>query len=84
LEPQVVEVMAKSEGLAPEIEPELRLTELEVPLVTVIVWDALLDPALTLPKERLLGEAVTVPEVLPPLPIPASETCCGLFPSLSV
>jgi hypothetical protein len=84
VEPQVVEVTEKSAALVPAMDPALRLTELEVPFETVMVCDALVDPVLMLPKDKLEGEAVTVVVELPPLPIPESETCCGLFPSLSV
>ena len=78
LDPQVVEVTAKSAGFAPESEPELRVTEFVVPFETVMVCEVLVEPALTLPKDRLLGVAVTL------VPRPESETCCGLLDALSV
>ena len=78
LDPQVVEVTAKTAGFAPEIHPELRVTEFAVPFETVMVRDALLEPALTLPKDRLLGVALTL------VPSPDRGTCCGLLDALSV
>jgi hypothetical protein len=77
LDPQVAEVIAKSDGLAPEREEGLRLTELEAVLETVTVCDALADPALMLPKDRLDGEAVTFPAGA--TPSPDTETCWGLL-----
>lgn len=75
LEPQVVEEMEKSAALVPVIEPVLRVAELEVELVIVMVCDALLEPLLTVPKLRLVGVALTVPELEPPVPVPETETC---------
>jgi hypothetical protein len=37
---------------------------------------------LTLPKDKLVGDAVTLPEAAVPSPVRA--TCCGLLPALSV
>ena len=38
---------------------------------------------MALPKLRLVGEAVTEPDV-PPVPRPLTAICCGLLPALSV
>lgn len=83
VDPQLVEEMAKSPELAPEMTEALMVTELEVLLVTVMICDALLEPRLTLPKFRLVGDAATVPEE-PPAPSPERETCCGLLEALSI
>lgn len=69
VEPQVVDEVAKSEALAPEMEAELRVTVLEVVFETVIVSGPAGAPTFTLPKLRLPGDTATVP-VLPPLPLP--------------
>jgi hypothetical protein len=39
---------------------------------------------LTVPKLRLVGLALRVPELEPPVAVPETETCCGLPASLSV
>lgn len=83
LDPQVVEETAKSAAFVPEIPAPLRATEAEVPLVTVIVCEALLPPMPTLPKDKLEGVAVVVPDE-PLTPIPERETSCGLLLALSV
>jgi hypothetical protein len=70
LAPQVVDVTVKSPALVPVIDAVLRVTELEVVLETVMVCEALLDPILTLPKDRLEGAAITLPA-----PVPEAETC---------
>lgn len=67
---QVVYVTVKSLAFAPVIDAVLRVTELEVVLETVMVCEALLDPILTLPKDKLEGAAVTLPA-----PVPETETC---------
>jgi hypothetical protein len=44
---------------------------------TVIGWLALVIPTTSLPKERLLGVAVTV--MVAAAPVPVSVTLCGEF-----
>jgi hypothetical protein len=65
LDPQVVDEIEKLLALVPVIETELSATELEVVFETVMVCDALLDPSLTLPKDRLGGPMVTEPMPVP-------------------
>jgi hypothetical protein len=84
LEPQVVDETAKSAALAPEMAAGLRVTLAAVPLVTVMDCAELVDPWTMLPKERLAGEAVTLPEDVELVPRPVSETRCGLLGSVSV
>jgi hypothetical protein len=48
------------------------------PLVSVTVFAALVVPVATLPKYRLVGDRFAV------VPIPLSDTCCGLPAALSV
>lgn len=78
LAPHVVELTAKSAALAPESAPELRVRELVVVFDTVIVCGVLVEPSLTVPKERTAGDAAT------PVPSPLRDNCCGLFPALSL
>lgn len=78
LEPQVVEVIAKSPELEPESVPALRVRVLVVVFDTVIVCMVLLEPSLTVPKAMAEGDAAT------PVPIPVSDNCWGLLPALSV
>lgn len=80
VEPQVVDEMEKLAALVPVIELELREIELDVLLRTVMVFDELLVPSLTLPKLREAGDAATAP----PVPRPETATCCGLLEPLSV
>lgn len=46
--------------------------------VSVTVLAALVTPMATVPKLKLLGESLTA------VPVPLSDTCCGLPESLSV
>ena len=78
LEPQVVDEMEKSPGFVPESAPAVSVTEFAVPLVMVAETEALLDPVLTLPKAMLLGDIVTVPEVLAPVPKSATVSAVVL------
>jgi hypothetical protein len=71
----------KSPALVPEMDAALMVTELGVVLLMVMDWALLLEPVLTLPKERLAGDAVTLPAGSP---VPEREICCGLLESLSV
>jgi len=48
-------------------------------LVTVIVWEALVAPDVTVPKSKLVGDATTAP-----VPLPWRDTLCGLPIALSV
>lgn len=80
LEPQVAEETAKSAPLAPEIPAPLSETEADVPLVTVMVCEALAPPTLTLPNDKPVGDAVT--DELTPRP--ERGTSCGLLPASSV
>ena len=75
--------MAKSPALAPEIAAPLREMAAEVPFVTVTGCEALAPPMPTLPKDKLEGVAVAVPDD-PLTPKPETETSCGLSPELSV
>ena len=81
LDPQLVEVTAKSAGFAPEIDPEPRVTEFAVLFETVMVCEALVEPALTLPKDRLLGIAVTL---VVPVPVPERATESRVEPAAMV
>lgn len=81
LEPQVVEEMAKSPALVPEIAAPLSVTELDVLLVMEMDCAPLVPPTLMLPKDRLDGKAVTVPDATPR---PESATSCGLPVASSV
>jgi hypothetical protein len=69
LEPQVVELIANSAALAPERDCGLRVTAPEVVFDTVMVCAALVDPVLTLPKDRVPGAAVTLPAGALPRPV---------------
>lgn len=82
VDPQVVEEMAKSPEFVPEIAAPLRVTELDVLLVSEIDCAPLVPPTLMPPKVKLDGVAVTVPEE--ETPRPDSATSCGLPPALSV
>src|ERR1700758_174355 len=73
VEPQVVNCTEKSPAFAPVIEPALKLAGFGVVFETVMVCAVLVDPSLTLPKERLVGDAVTLPVVVFP-PVPDRET----------
>lgn len=79
VEPQVVDVTAKSPALAPVMDAALRATAPVVLLVMVMDCEALLDPSVMLPKFKAPGAAVTLP-----VPSPKSETSCGPEGSLSV
>ena len=83
LEPQVVVEIEKSPALVPESTGALRATEFAVVLVTVMDAGLLVEPRVTLPKDKLPGAAVTLP-VGPPVPRPERATCWGLDGSLSV
>lgn len=78
LEPQVVEVIAKSVALVPESVPALSVRVLVVVFDTVIVCMVLLEPSFTVPKAMAEGEAAT------PVPSPVRDNCWGLLPALSV
>jgi hypothetical protein len=82
LDPQVVDETAKSPAFAPEMDEALSVTELVVLLATVMLCDPLEEPTAMLPKERLEGDAVTLPEE-PPEPSPDKATCCGPLVALS-
>lgn len=71
-------------AFVPVKDEALSVTELDVPFVTVMVCDELVEPSLTVPKLRLVGLALTVPVLEPPVPVPETATCCGLLASLSV
>lgn len=81
VEPQVVEEIAKSPVLIPETPAALSVTELDVLFVTVMAWALLVPPTRMLPKDKLDGEAVTLPEATP---TPERATSCGLPAALSV
>jgi len=81
VEAQVVEKMAKSPALVPEMAAPLRVTELDVLLVMVTDCALLVPPTLMLPKLKLDGDAVTAPEATPR---PESATSCGLPAASSV
>lgn len=81
VEPQVVEEMAKSPALVPEMAEPLSVTELDVLLVMVTGCALLVPPTLMLPKLKLDGEAVTAPAATPR---PETATSCGLPDALSV
>ena len=83
VDPQLVEETVKSLAFVPETPALLRLTELVVLLVTVMVCALLAEPFATVPKFKVAGETVTLPDV-PLAPSPVSETCCGLLVALSV
>jgi hypothetical protein len=82
-EPQVVNCTEKSPAFAPVIEPALKLAGFGVVFETVMVCAVLVDPSLTLPKERLVGDAVTLPVVVFP-PVPDRETESVVEPAVSV
>lgn len=73
--PQVVDMMAKSPAFDPEIEPAPRVTAPDVPFVIVMVCGVLVEPSLTLPNSRAVGEALTAP---PLVPVPESPTVSGV------
>ncbi len=72
----------KSPGFVPVMATLLIVIVVALPLVTVAVFAALVEPTLTLPNERDVGLMLTVPE--PPVPNPESVTFCGLVLSESV
>lgn len=78
LDPQLLLVIRKSPGSAPETEIPLIVIEEPVPLLNVAVCAPLVEPTLTDPKERELGPIVTEP-LDPPEPSPVSATVCGEF-----
>lgn len=75
VEPQVVEETAKSPALGPEMAAPLSVTELDVLLVIVTGCALLVPPTLMLPKDKLDGDAVTLPDATP---TPESATSWGL------
>lgn len=81
--PHVVDVWMKSPAFVPVMDAGLRVTALDVVLVTVMGCGPLAEPVFTVPKERLSGAAVTLPDV-PPVPVPETAISWGLVPSLSV
>lgn len=74
VDPQLVAETTKSEASVPEMPALLSVTELEVLLVIVMVCALLAEPVATVPKLRLPGDAVTLPED-PLAPVPVRETC---------
>lgn len=78
LDPQLLLVIRKSPGSAPETEMPLIVIEEPVPLLSVAVCAPLVEPTLTDPNERELGPIVTEP-LDPPEPSPVSATACGEF-----
>lgn len=76
VDPHVVEATAKLLAVAPVMPGELRVTRPEVPFETEMVWDPLVAPSFTLPKGRLPGDTVTVPE--PAIPVPDRATDSGV------
>lgn len=83
VDPQLVEETAKSEASVPEMPALLRVMEPEVLFVTVMICALLDEPVATLPKDKVAGNTVTLPDD-PPAPRPETATCCGLLPALSV
>lgn len=81
IEPQVVEETAKSPAFVPEMAAPLRVTEPDVLFVREMDCALLVPPMLMLPKDKLDGNAVTLPEATPR---PESATSCGLPVALSV
>lgn len=75
VDPQVPPVMAKS----PLVEAEIPVTDCEPLFFRVNVLAALVPPTAVLGKLALAGVKVT-----PAVPVPVSETACGLFGALSV
>lgn len=59
---QVVDETEKSAALAPAIAAGSRLTEPEVLFVMLTDCEALLEPVLTVPKDNVAGETVTLPD----------------------
>lgn len=58
--------------------PALSVREFAVVFDIVMTCDGLVVPTFTAPKESADGEAAI------PVPCPVRDTCCGLFPALSV
>jgi len=77
--PQVVEEIEKSAGSVPERDGALRVTELPLVFEIVTVCEVLFASTLTLPKDTVLGEMVTLP-----VPVPDNETSWGLPEPVSV
>jgi hypothetical protein len=76
LVPHVLLAMLKSPASVPEIATPLIVIEAALPLLKVADCAALVEPTEVLVKERLEGDAVTVPVELAPVPV--KETDCGL------
>jgi hypothetical protein len=82
VEPHVLLDMVKSAALAPEMAMLLIEMDELVPLDNVADCDALLDPMLRVPNERVDGLIATLPVVL--VPRPDTAMVCGLPLPLSV
>jgi hypothetical protein len=74
--PHVLLAIKKSPGFVPVIAMLLIVIEAVVPFFNVAVCEALVEPTLTLPNERLVGLILTAP--VPPVATPDSATVCGL------
>ena len=74
--------MLKSPAFVPDIATLLMVIEELNVFESVPVCDALLDPTKTVPNERLVGLAVTLPPEL--VPSPETATVCGLPVPLSL
>ena len=77
LVPHVLLLIAKSPALVPPIVTLLIVIEDDVPFVNVADWAALVDPTAVLANPRLVGDTVTLPDVVPP--DPDSATVWGLL-----
>ena len=78
--PQVFAEMAKSPALAPERAMLAILIEAVPPLANVTDCGEVVAPTAVFAKERLAGITLAFPE----LPVPVSDTVCGLLVALSV
>ncbi len=72
----------KSPGFVPVMATLLIVIAVALPLVTVAVFAALVEPTFTVPNESDVGLMLTVPE--PPVPNPVRGTFCGLVLSESL
>jgi len=73
---QLLPVMVKSPGLVPVRARELMATAVLPVLVTVIAWEVLVVPVLTVPKVSDVGERVSV--LVGTWPVPDKPADCGL------
>src|SRR6266568_3815869 len=81
LVPQVWPEIAKSPGLLPPMLMLLMVMEELVPLLSLVLCAALVEPTAIFVNPRLVGDTVTLPDAVPPVPVRLAV--CGLLLAVS-